>query len=134
MASTRAAWRISGCCVAKREYSYVRAFRVYPYSWHVYFFIDREKWARYASRRGYGALKEQRQDVEDSNGICTTDSKTSECYVGVFNRQPGTLAHEMTHAATRILEGSGVKFTANNHEALAYLVGYLVDQCWPEIR
>lgn len=36
-----------------------------------------------------------------------------------------TLAHETLHAAWRVLDMVGVKLEADNHEALAYLVGWI---------
>lgn len=39
-----------------------------------------------------------------------------------------TLAHETLHAAWRILDMVGVKVAADNHEALAYLVGWVAGE------
>jgi len=116
----------------KRTLSYVHAIPAAPYPWHLYLFVDREKWARYQARR-YGKLKAKLLEVADADGICKIDDTTNECFVGVFNGRVGTLAHEITHASTRILACCNVPFSDTNDEALAYLVGYLVDSCWPEV-
>lgn len=41
--------------------------------------------------------------------------------------RPEVIAHECVHLAWRILQTTGVKVSANNHEQLAYMVGYFVD-------
>lgn len=40
---------------------------------------------------------------------------------------PGTIAHEALHCAWRVLDLVGVEVEAANHEALAYLVGWIVE-------
>lgn len=40
----------------------------------------------------------------------------------------GTIAHECYHAAAYILESRGVAHGPDHHEALAYLLGFLVDE------
>lgn len=41
---------------------------------------------------------------------------------------PEVIAHEATHAAWDILKLAGVRVTYANHEQLAYLIGYIVEQ------
>lgn len=41
---------------------------------------------------------------------------------------PDTIAHECLHLSWRILQAVGSKATANNHEHLAYLLGFMVEQ------
>lgn len=41
---------------------------------------------------------------------------------------PAIVAHEALHCAWMMLEAVGVECTEQNHEALAYLVGWLVDR------
>lgn len=40
---------------------------------------------------------------------------------------PNTLAHEAVHAAWRVLDMVGITIDSENHEALAYLTGWMVD-------
>lgn len=42
--------------------------------------------------------------------------------------EQSTVSHECVHCSWHILDDVGVHLTADNHEALAYLVGYLVDE------
>jgi hypothetical protein len=116
-----------------RAYSFARAFRVEPYGWHIFLFLDAEKWARFVSRRKLGKLRTRRAEALESSGICLSNAAEHECYIGVFNRQAGTLAHEMTHIAMHILSNAGVKVTKNNNEALAYLIGFMVEECTPAL-
>jgi hypothetical protein len=44
-----------------------------------------------------------------------------------FNVKNKIIAHEAIHAAWNILEFAGVTINNDNHEALAYLVGFLID-------
>ncbi len=44
------------------------------------------------------------------------------------------LCHESVHAAWGILDHVGVKVKAKNHEALAYLTGYIFDKCQRELE
>lgn len=45
---------------------------------------------------------------------------------------PNTVAHEAVHCAWAILYGAGVGVDAENDEALAYLVGWLVER-WNKV-
>lgn len=110
-----------------------KRFRVEPYEWTVHFYTDRVKWARATSRRKFGPFRELLATANDSTGICSVDANANSAYVGVFNGMVGTLAHEMTHAAMRILGGAGVKISPDNNEALAYLIGHMVDECEPSL-
>lgn len=109
------------------RYSFKRAFRIDPYGWHVYLFTDAEKWCRFVVRRKVCAGKVAREAATHADGVFLPGLR--ECYIGVFSGKAGTLAHEMTHAAVHILATDGVKVTKNNDEALAYLVGFMVDEC-----
>jgi hypothetical protein len=109
--------------------SFRHSFRVAPYPWRVYFFTDKEAWAKVTARKKFGGLKKQRDQADCSAGVCSCDPNSLACYVGVFDGGYGTLAHEMTHAAMFILASVGVRVTPNNNEALAYLVGNLVNEC-----
>tara|TARA_R110000851_G_scaffold74597_5_gene164493 strand:- start:6481 stop:6858 length:378 start_codon:yes stop_codon:yes gene_type:complete len=44
-----------------------------------------------------------------------------------------TLCHESVHAAWGILDHAGVKVKAKNHEALAYLTGFIFEECHREL-
>lgn len=44
------------------------------------------------------------------------------------HRQYATLAHEIFHAATMILQKAGVQLTENSEEAAAYLIGYITEK------
>jgi len=46
----------------------------------------------------------------------------------------GVVAHESVHAAYHILDHVGVQFDVCNHEAFAYLVGYLTELVWKDFR
>ncbi|BDU72391.1 hypothetical protein [Mesoterricola silvestris] len=48
--------------------------------------------------------------------------------LGIFDGTYNTVAHEATHIAWKILETCGVKISPTNHEAMAYLVGWIVDE------
>jgi hypothetical protein len=114
--------------------SFSRAFRVEPYGWHVYLFTHREKWARFCARRLAIPLGEIRDEAAQAHGYTRWNDDEAHCYVGVFDGEVSTLAHEMTHAAVAILAGAGVRYTPTNHESLAYLVGHLVEQCDRAVR
>ena len=43
------------------------------------------------------------------------------------------LCHESVHAAWGFLDYAGVKVKASNHEALAYLAGYIFEECQREL-
>lgn len=44
-----------------------------------------------------------------------------------YCNNPNTLAHEAVHCGWRILDLVGIDIEAGNHEALAYLVGWLTE-------
>lgn len=113
--------------------SFIRAFRVQPYGWHLYLFDNAEKWARFVARKTKTTIAERRGDCEGAAGITYCDGETRLIYVGVFDGEPGTLAHEMTHAAVRIISDAGMHIDASNDEPLAYQIGHLIDECIQKI-
>lgn len=107
--------------------TFLRAFRIDPYGWHLYLFNDRAKWARFVTRKmGGGGFQKM---ARASLGMTSQDVANKNFYVGVFDFDVGTLAHEMTHVATYVLFHAQVPITAENDEPLAYLVGHLVSEC-----
>lgn len=59
-----------------------------------------------------------------------TDDKTGRAagiYICLRMHDMNTVSHECVHVAFRIMESAGITPTAEEHEALAYLVGWLVD-------
>jgi hypothetical protein len=106
--------------------TFIRAFPIDPYRWHLYLFNDRAKWAKFCTRKmgGQGYAREAAQ----AGGIVEQDEINSSFYVGIFDFNIGTLAHEMTHVSLSVLQYAGVPIEGDG-EPLAYLVGHLVDEC-----
>lgn len=46
----------------------------------------------------------------------------------------GTLSHEIFHAVDYIFRRIGMKLGADSDEAYAYLIGYVTEQFWKEIK
>jgi hypothetical protein len=107
--------------------TFLRAFRIDPYGWHLYLFNDRAKWSKFVTRKmgGGGFFKH----AMGALGLTQRDVANKNFYVGIFDCDMGTLAHEMTHVATYVLHHAGVEISAENDEPLAYLIGHLVDEC-----
>ena len=63
----------------------------------------------------------------------TPDNKIWMCF-SVQSLCHSVVAHEAVHAAWRILALAGVKFDEDNHEAFAYLVGYITNLVWLDIH
>lgn len=104
------------------------AINVDVYHRTVYVFTDRERWIHAVCATLDYTVEEARKDAA-GKGVCAWDADIAKtCYVGVFDKKVGTLSHEMTHAAYAILDAVSVPFNIENNEALAYLVGYLVDE------
>lgn len=110
-----------------------KKFTAQPYGWVVYFFTDTDKWARFTSRATGAAIDRQTEIGEDADGLTMLGVEVQHIYIGVFNGEPGTLAHEAVHSANYMLDRAGVKMSFENDEAQAYLVGHIVDQCMPAL-
>jgi hypothetical protein len=50
-------------------------------------------------------------------------------FIDLKNCDLSLLVHELFHAAHRVLEYFGIKFTTKNHEPFAYLIEYLFNEC-----
>jgi len=110
--------------------SFIRHIRVQPYGWHLYLFDDREKWAKFVARKTHASLANKRRDCADgTTGITHVDYDAKILYIGVFDGEIGTLAHEMTHAGVFVLDHAGIEAGASDGETLAYLIGHLMDEC-----
>src|SRR6185369_1358192 len=93
----------AGCCVK----SYAHQFKVQPYGWRVYLFDNAEKLARFSSRRNCGrTLAELRGFGDEADGLTVCHTDALELYIGVFDREPATLAHECVHGAVYVLSAS----------------------------
>ena len=79
-----------------------------------------------------GILKQASYEVSATvwvNEITNGDGDTVCGMMMVCNkRDTNTVAHEATHLAMKTLEFAGVEIDYDNHEALAYLVGYITEQ------
>jgi hypothetical protein len=65
-------------------------------------------------------------DGQCADGLtCALDS--GGFIVGVFTKDPGTMAHEMAHVALDILEWAGFDAQAGNQEPFCYLLGHLIN-------
>lgn len=119
---------------------YVKRFRANPFGWEVYFFTDRDGFTKFTARAGGESESSLASDAKDSLGYTTilvtsgknNTNKTRVC-LAVFDGLHSTLAHEAVHAANFILDRASVKTTYDNDEMLAYLVGFIVDQCAPHL-
>jgi len=70
---------------------------------------------------------------DHSSGYCTlVEGLNGGVFCGVMAVKSKTdynsMAHEATHMAVKTLDWVGVEYTAESHEALAYVVGWLVQQ------
>jgi hypothetical protein len=97
------------------------------YGCYVHFYTTREAWVR-AMVRGTDWTRDRAVESAAGSGATNWSVGVTHCYVGVFDGNAGTIAHEMVHAAAAILDAAGVRFTHGNNETLAYLVGLLVDK------
>ena len=56
------------------------------------------------------------------------DGRSKLILMGVFNKEPATLAHECVHAAYFVLDHAGIKHDVDNHEVLAYMVSDMMER------
>lgn len=104
--------------MSKKKYKHIVEYSVPLYGVNLVIATDIEE----ASRLGV--------DIDPNHGasvcIMTTTAGTSEV-LAIFrpdHMSPQVIAHEATHAAWRILDLVGITVDSDNHEALAYLVGW----------
>lgn len=69
--------------------------------------------------------------VQTLNLTGTNRTEIVICFKGPQYCTINTITHEVLHAAWRVLNHVGVKVDSGNHEALAYLVGYLAENVTP---
>lgn len=108
---------------------YVRKLHEPIYGWNIFLFVDRKRWARFSAKQSATDMAHRQDEAADSAGITLCRTEAHELILGIFDGEPGTLSHEAVHAANYMLAGANVKITNENDEALAYLVGWLVDEC-----
>jgi hypothetical protein len=123
----RGAWRwIEG--FMSRSYS---LHEIPLYGWSIYLFSDRKKWARVAAKHIDVDSEQFTKDADSAGGISVCHDQHA--YVGVFDGQPGTIAHEATHVAMEILSHASVRYGQNQQEPLAYLIGHITDLLFTSI-
>ena len=82
------------------------------------------------SRKEYDKLMEKADGYpseDGDNGLCVS-LDSGNYIVGVFTKDPGTLAHELAHVALNIVERAGFTAEAGNQEPFCYLLAHLVNQ------
>lgn len=87
-------------------------------------------------KQNYPNNDEALKDISASAGFCYTDKPNDCCvpdfiYIGKNKKNHGTIAHEVLHYAMFLLSDRSVGINPENqegHEALTYLVGYIVSQ------
>lgn len=85
----------------------------------IHFTRSRKEFSTQAAKWGFDG------DIDDCGGICL-ESDSGNYIVGVFSKDPGTLAHECAHAALNIISNAGFTAEAGNQEPFCYLLGDLV--------
>lgn len=108
--------------------AYIKKLRVPIYEWTIYFFGDREKAIGQMRRQKVPKTTIDFWEDATLGGVTSYWPEDREIYIGVFRDDAGMVAHECVHAAVYMLEDAGIPIYANNHEALTYLVHYLVNQ------
>lgn len=63
-------------------------------------------------------------------GCCSWDDDNGRIVVGVFDRSPATLAHELIHASMRVFHFIGMEMSPATEEAFCYLAQSMHEQCW----
>lgn len=77
------------------------------------------------ARRKIKTWTGQEYDNEASDGLCFTKEGHAP-FIWFKKKDPGLIAHEVIHAAWFVLEDAGIEIGPKNHEALTYLVGFLI--------
>lgn len=74
-------------------------------------------------------------DEEQSHAMFLYDEPDTQKYVIILSptASPGTIAHEVTHLAKRLLTTCDVDIM-NNEEPLSYMIGFLVDKIWGKMH
>jgi len=64
--------------------------------------------------------------------LCSYDERTGTVALFFYpdRMKRGMIAHEVFHATANILRYAGVRFEPNNHEAHAYLCGWITEQVY----
>jgi len=112
---------------------YVAKIHVPMYDWDVYFYTNKKRALPHIERVGF-ASKSLDAWHKTNGGISSIDAESHDAFVGIFSgpigttRHADTLAHECVHVAMAVLARAGVLIEPENHEALAYLVGFLVNE------
>lgn len=69
-------------------------------------------------------------DMKEARGISfTVPCASGEVKFVQFAEDDITMVHESIHTAWHILDHAGIELTVDNHEALAYTVEWIVNEC-----
>ena len=111
------------------EYAYIPLFQIPIYNGKVLLCLTREEWASIA------LAYDGEPDTENCKGLSIRylNEEGRTYVVGVFDGTIDTFAHELAHAAFRILGDVGVPVEDEGaaNEAYAYLLGWLFKEIFP---
>jgi hypothetical protein len=71
-----------------------------------------------------------RYDVAGLHGACLHYPDNPSNFVLIFREgstQPGVIAHEAFHLTCKVMRAVDIEYSPDNHEAFAYLHGFIVD-------
>ncbi len=66
--------------------------------------------------------------------LCPLDSDRAYWFIFLEEKDLGTLSHEAVHLAYMLLGLMGVEHDVHNHEAFAYLQGYIFKECARKLK
>lgn len=103
------------------------------YGQSVYFFTDRDAWNQAKAYLG----DDNESKVGYSGHQVTYQNETSGDTIwmmSVFDGSLGTLVHETVHTAVDMCDTLGIGIDVDNHEAFAYLVGFIYEKLAPHVN
>lgn len=100
----------------------MKRIKIVPYGCILHLTNSKEEWLR-----KYKKLTGQSYDADGCDGL-TYDHGDANFYVGVFNGEMGTLAHELGHVCLDVAERVQLGDIIQEQEQFCYLLGYLTEQ------
>lgn len=109
----------------------MKRIKIVPYGCILHLTTNREEWLK-----KYKKLSGREHSTEGTDGL-TYDHGDGNYYVGVFEENLGTLAHELAHVCLDVTNRVGLGDITMEQEQFCYMLGYLTEQSLkvlPELR
>lgn len=116
----------------------MKKIRIDIYDQEVMLFSSRKDFEKWMKKNPIREMEEMHQHIRQASGlagmVCEAESEEARWFIYIEEYDLSVLSHEAVHISMMMLGVLGIEIDAANHEALAYLQGYIFKECANKLK